>query len=116
MSFSIQVRFQRANQRAMTFEDFLFRFENFAACMGSLIVFGVATKFYLRRARRSVLLIAISAAIGAMLAIVGWVSETSSTAFWNFISFCYIVDMTLWSIGCCLLLREVEKHEATGGD
>jgi len=95
----------------MTLEDFFLRLEHVAAAVGGLIVFGLAIQSYLRRRRRSVLLIAISGALGATLAFLNWVSETSSPTFWNFTSLCYVLDMTLWVIGCGLLLRELQKHD-----
>jgi hypothetical protein len=75
------------------------------------IVCAAAIQFYQRRARRSVLLIAISAGVGALVSVVSWMVEASSATFWALIELAAALDLVLWTIGICLLFREFKKYE-----
>jgi hypothetical protein len=56
-------------------------------------------------------MIAVSAGLGAVAGLLSWVSRTPSPIFWNLIGLAYVLDMALWTIGCCLLFKEVQKRD-----
>jgi glucose-6-phosphate-specific signal transduction histidine kinase len=79
------------------------------------IVLAAAIQFYQRRASRSVLLIAVSAALGALVSVVSWMAETSSPTFWALMDLAGALDLVMWSVGLCLLFREFSEHEKHDG-
>jgi len=95
----------------MTLEHFIPRLVDWLAFVTSAIVFAAAIQFYQQRARRSVLLIAISAGLNAVISIVSWMAETSSNVFWTLIDLGSALTLVLWATGVCLLFRELAQNE-----
>jgi glucose-6-phosphate-specific signal transduction histidine kinase len=95
----------------MTLDYFIPRLVSWLTFLANAIVFAAAIQFYQQRARRSVLLIAISAGLGVVISIVSWMAETSSKVFWTLIELGGALDLVLWATGICLLFRELAKNE-----
>ena len=95
----------------MTLEYVIPRLTGWLTFIANAVVLGAAIQFYQRRARRSVLLIAISAGLGALVSVVSWMAETSSPTFWHLLDLAVALDLVLWTIGLCLLFQEFAKYE-----
>lgn len=95
----------------MTLDYIIPRLLGWLTFVANAVVLGAAIQFYQRRARRSVLLIAISAGLAALVAVVSWMAETPSPTFWHLIDLAIALDLVLWTIGVFLLFREFSKHE-----
>lgn len=100
----------------MNASDLLWRTEWFVSAVSSLIVLGITIGSYRRRPRRSVMLIAIGSAAGFVYVALSWIAETTSPAFWGFISLVNIGAGVLWIAGVYLLLDEIARIEATGAE
>lgn len=99
----------------MTLDDFIPRLVSWLTFLSNAIVCAAAVQFYQHRARRSVLLIAISAGLGAVVSIVSWMAQTSSSTFWHLIDLAGALDLALWTAGLWLLFREFAKYEKNDG-
>jgi hypothetical protein len=95
----------------MTFNQFIIRLSGWLTIAANVVVLFASIRFYIRRARLSVLLIAISAALGAMRSAVFWIAQSWSPAAWNVLNVAFGLDLVFWTVGICLLFREFSKHE-----
>jgi hypothetical protein len=93
----------------MNASDLLWRSEWFVSAVSSLIVLGITVESYRRRPRRSVMLIAIGAAVGFLYVAVSWMAETTSPVFWSLLSVANIGAALLWIAGVYLLLAEIGR-------
>ena len=83
------------------------RFVVFSIFLGNAFVFVLTLTTYQSTGRRCLLLIALSAGIGGILAIVPRIPGiTPSWTFWGFWSVATLVDFALWLTGVRLLVRE----------
>ena len=90
-----------------TIADFIDRFVEFAFILSNLIVCIMASTAYQVSQKRSLLLIAVSAGIGAILAVAPWIrADEPSWLFWGFYSLGTISSLTLWVIGLRFLIRD----------
>lgn len=93
----------------MTLPDFIDRFVEFAGFLANVLVFGLTVTTYQRTRRRCLLLIGISAGIGAVLVAALWIRpDVPSWTFWGFWTVATITDLALWVIGIGLLVREYD--------
>jgi hypothetical protein len=69
---------------------------------------------YLRRPRRSVVLIAVGAALGFAYVAISWMAKTTSPVFWGLMSLANISAGVLWIAGLYLLLVEINRIEGAG--
>ena len=70
---------------------------------------------YKKRAKKSILLIAVSAMIGAILAIVWRMpDETFSPNVWTMIELTGYLDLIVWCVGMCILLSEYSEQGNPG--
>jgi hypothetical protein len=91
----------------MTLPDFTEKGVAFVWVFANLLVCAFASQLYQRTARRSVLLLAIAAGLGAIHSVLPWIRPASSSwGFWYLINFMNIVDAGLWLGGSWLLFRE----------
>jgi hypothetical protein len=90
----------------MSPQDAIPQIVNVTMFVTNAIVCSAAVRTYQRRARRSVLLIAISAGLGAVMTAVSSLTEVD---IWRFASIVSIVDLGLWTTGCCLLFQELAR-------
>ena len=91
----------------MTMPDFTETFVAFVWVLANLLVCAFASQLYQRTARRSVLLLAIAAALGAIHSVLPWIRPASSSwGYWYLINLVNIVDAGLWLVGSWLLFRE----------
>lgn len=79
----------------------------------NLLVCAVAAQYYFNYRRVSVLLIALSAGLGAAVSGLVWSGTTIVPV--AVVNLIVVVDFTLWAIGICMLLREFAAHEKRGG-
>ena len=94
----------------MTLPDFIDRFVEFAGFLANMIVLGLTAAEYRRTRRRSLLLIAISAGIGAVLVAAPWIRpDVPSWGFWGFWIVATLADLTLWVIGIRLVIKEYDQ-------
>ena len=92
----------------MSMDEFAPWFVNFALFLGNAIVCSAAVRSHLRRARRSVLLIAISSGLGAVMTLVSWMCEVEISRLASLVA---IIDVVLWTVGCCLLFRDLAEAD-----
>ena len=91
----------------MTLPDFIDRFVEFAMFVANVLVGALATKAYQDTRKRCLLLIAVSAGIGAVLTAAPWIREDrSSWTYWGFYTVATICDLSLWVAGAWLLFRD----------
>ncbi|NJN05469.1 MAG: alpha/beta hydrolase [Rhodobacteraceae bacterium] len=96
-------------------DDLIPRLAGWLTFLANVIVCVSATQLYLRQNRRSILLIAVSAGLGAALGVVSWMAETPSPSFWRLIELGGILDVALWTVGVCSLFREISTAERSEG-
>jgi hypothetical protein len=91
----------------MTPPDFTEKFVGFVWVFANLLVCAFASQLYQRTSRRSALLLAVAAALGAIHSLLPWIRPTSSSwGYWYLINFMNLVDAGLWLVGSWLLFRE----------
>jgi peptidoglycan/LPS O-acetylase OafA/YrhL len=100
----------------MNATDFLWRSEWVVLAVSNLIVLGITIDSYRRRPRRSVLLIAVGAAVGFAYVAMSWMAETTSPFFWGLMSLVNISAGVLWIAGVYLLLAEISRVEGAGAE
>jgi hypothetical protein len=93
----------------MSASDLLWRSEWFVSAVSSLIVLGITIESYRRRPRRSVMLIAIGAAVSFLYVTLSWIVETTSPVFWSLLSLANIGAALLWIAGIYRLLAEIRR-------
>lgn len=93
----------------MSTSDLVWRSEWAVTAIANLIVLGITIESYRRCRRRSVALIATSAAVGFICILTSWMAQTNSEVFWNVISVTNILTALLWIFGLYLLLAEVHR-------
>lgn len=97
----------------MTLPDFIDRFVEFAGFLANILVLGLTASAYHRTGRRSLLLIAISAGIAAVLVAAPWIRpDVPSWGFWGFWIVATLSDLTLWAIGIRLVVKEYDDLAA----
>ena len=99
----------------MTLEEFAPRLVGFTIFMANIVVCGVATRFYQKRAMRSVLLIAVSSGLAAMVTVLSWAVEEatySSSGFWWLTNLITVADIVMWAMGTCWFFREYERRDS----
>ena len=95
----------------MTTHDFLVWLADWLWVIANAVVCLASLRFYRRRAMRSVLLIAVSSGLGAVLSLTYSLSETSSLVFWIVFGLLGIVDAALWTAAMCWLYRELSTYD-----
>ena len=93
----------------MTLPDFIDRFVEFAGLLANALVLVLTATAYQRTGRRSLLLISISAGIGAALVAAPWIRpDVASWGFWGFWTVATLSDLSLWVIGVRLLIKDYD--------
>src|SRR6185436_18447732 len=93
----------------MTLPDFMDHFVEFAGFLANMLVLGLTATAYQRTGRRSLLLIAISAGIAAVLVAAPWIRpDVPSLGFWGFWIVATLSNLTLWVIGIRLVVKECD--------
>ena len=100
----------------MTTSDLVWRSEWAVTAISNLIVLGIAIESYRRCRRRSVMLIAIGAAVGFLYIVLSWMAQTTSELFWNVMSLANILGALFWIAGVYLLLTEVSRGDKAGAE
>ena len=96
----------------MTFDQFIIRLSGWLTIASNLIVLAAAIWFLVRRRTRlSVILIGISAGLGGTRAAVFWIAQSWGKTAWNVLNVAFGCDLVFWTIGVCLLFREIAKYE-----
>lgn len=91
----------------MSIPDFIDTLVSFGGFLANALVCALAVNAYRDTRKRCLLLIAVSAGIGAALAVVPWIRQPSpSWAFWGFHTVATICDLGLWVVGAWLLFRD----------
>jgi hypothetical protein len=91
----------------MSIPDIVDRFVEFSYFLSNILVFGFATVAYQKSRKRGFLMIAVSAAIAAVLAVASSMrADKPSWAFWSFHTVATICDLYLYVVGFWLLSRD----------
>jgi hypothetical protein len=100
----------------MNASDLLWRSEWFVSAVSNLIVLGITIESNRRRRRRSVMLIAIGAAVAFLYLALSWILEATSAVFWSLLSLANTSAALLWIAGMYLLLAEISRIEGAGAE
>jgi hypothetical protein len=91
----------------MSIPDMVDRFVEFSYFLANILVFGLALVAYQNSRKRSLLMIAVSSAIAAVLAVAPWIrADEPSWAFWFLHTLATICDLSLYVVGFWLLCRD----------
>jgi peptidoglycan/LPS O-acetylase OafA/YrhL len=85
------------------------RTESFAAVVTDLVMIGLLVEAYRRRARRSLLLLALTCALWFTYTVLGWIAQTESPVFWGFLRLVGIGGSALWLAGMYRLLADLRR-------
>lgn len=108
----------------MNFPALLDHFVVFAWFLANLLVLGFAAEAYQSTGKRSLLLIAVSAGLGAALMLLPWIAREArpSWSLWSFHKLATLADLAFWVAGIRLLVRDYVSllargaHDALGSE
>ena len=100
---------------SMTLDEFAPRLVGFIIFMANIVVCSAAARFYQKRSLRSVLLIAVSSGLAALVTVLSWAVDEptySSLGFWWLTNLITVADIVMWAIGSCWFFREYERRDS----